>query len=101
MTKKDMIKASLTKKQFVEQVTEYCDLRPWWDVRISCERSARFFTSTNETPIRYIWFEYERERMLVSITTDCQGKRSLSYYVPLFSFTAEDIPLLFDQLNLG
>lgn len=100
MTKKDIIKASLTKKQFVEQVTEYCDLRPWWNVECVNERAARFFVSTKETPTRYIWFEYERERMLVSITTDCQGERSLSYYLPLCSFTAEDIPLLFDQLNL-
>lgn len=100
MTKKDMIKVSLTKKQFVEQVIEYCDLRPWWDVRLACERSSRFFTSTNETPTRYIWFEYDRNNQKVNISTEINGNFDLSYYLPHNSFTAEDIPLLFDQLNL-
>lgn len=95
-----MIKDSLTKKQFVEQVIEYCDLRPWWNVECVNERTAHFFVSTKEIPSRYIWFEYDRNAQKVDITTEINGNFNLSYYLPLYSFTAEDIPLLFDQLNL-
>lgn len=101
MNKRTEIRASLTKKQFVEKVIEYCDLRPWWNVECVDERAARFFVSTKETPTRYIWFEYERENLRVSISTECQGERSLHYYRTFGRFEEIDIVLLFDELHLN
>lgn len=78
-----MIKDSLTKKQFVEQVAEYCYLRPWWYVQIACERIARFYAYADETPKRYIWFEYDRMNQKVNITTEINGNFVMQRYTLL------------------